>query len=215
VALLEVGVPAEKIRVVPLMYRADESSFVAKEFPARFDCGRPLRVLFLGSLIIRKGIHLALQVARLLAGAPVEFWFVGSIGVTLPDDLRENDKVRWIGPVNRSTTTKFYQSCDIFLFPTLSDGFGLTQLEAMGHGLPVIASNRCGDVVRHGVDGLVLSQNSPAEIAEVLRSCLAEPNLLRHWSKAARQRVQDFHPDVVLPRMLNVTECNPKAMRDA
>lgn len=214
-ALSDEGVPAEKIRVVPLMYRAPDPEVVNKGYPSHFDNERPLRVLFLGSLIIRKGVHLALQAARLLADAPVEFWFVGNIGVTLPDDLRQNERVHWIGPVDRAATARHYRHCDVFLFPTLSDGFGLTQLEAMAHGLPVIASHRCGDVVRHQVDGLVLEDNSPGEIAEVLRGCLADPECLQQWSIAAGQRVRDFHPDVILPQFLQVTHVGPEAECDA
>lgn len=58
----------------------------------------------------------------------------------------------------------------MFLFPTLSDGFGLTQLEALGHGLPVIASEFCGRVVESGRNGVVL----PELTAEAVAACVAD-----------------------------------------
>ena len=44
-------------------------------------------------------------------------------------------------------TGKLYRSADLFVIPTLSDGFAITQLEAMAHGLPVIATPHCAEVI--------------------------------------------------------------------
>ena len=56
--------------------------------------------------------------------------------------------VRWIGPVSRAKTAAFYRQADLLVFPTFSDGFGLTQLEAQAWKLPIIATKFCGDVVQ-------------------------------------------------------------------
>jgi glycosyltransferase involved in cell wall biosynthesis len=72
--------------------------------------------------------------------------------------------------VDKATAEALYRESDVFLFPTLSDGFGLTQLEALGHGLPVIASNYCGQVVENRVNGLVL----PEVTAEAVAACVAD-----------------------------------------
>ena len=58
--------------------------------------------------------------------------------------------------------SKFYKEADVFILPTLSDGFGLTQLEAQSWKLPVIASRHCGEVVRDGENGVVLEEVSAA-----------------------------------------------------
>jgi glycosyltransferase involved in cell wall biosynthesis len=67
----------------------------------------------------------------------------------------------------------------------LSDGFGLTQLEALAHRLPVIASRRCGEVVTDGVNGLLLDEPTTAAIEEALLSCLHNPDQLAQFSKNA------------------------------
>ena len=54
------------------------------------------------------------------------------------------------------------------ILPTLSDGFALTQLEALSYGCPVIASRFCGDVVRPGINGWLLDDLEPQEIAEAI-----------------------------------------------
>ena len=64
------------------------------------------------------------------------------------------------------------------ILPTLSDGFGLTQLEAQAWSLPIIASRFCGEVVRDGQNGLLLENLTGETIHEVLRQCIANPELL-------------------------------------
>jgi glycosyltransferase involved in cell wall biosynthesis len=54
--------------------------------------------------------------------------------------------------VTHCGTDAFYERADLFLFPTLSDGFGLTNLEAQAWSLPIVASRFCGEVVRDGVN---------------------------------------------------------------
>ena len=73
--------------------------------------------------------------------------FHTSIQIAVPADLRDHPQVRWAGTVSREDTARYYRDADVFLFPTYSDGFGLTQLEAQAWKLPIIASVFCGAVV--------------------------------------------------------------------
>ncbi|HEX6650780.1 MAG TPA: glycosyltransferase family 4 protein [Pyrinomonadaceae bacterium] len=173
-ALLDEGVPSEKIRVVPVAYEAPpESSSFQRSYPTSFTAERPFRVLFLGQINLRKGVGPLLDAVKLLAREHIEFWFVGPTQVTLPDG------VKWFGVVPRVDVDKFYKDADVFIFPTLSDGFGLTQLEAQAWKLPVIASRNCGEVVCDGVNGVLLEEVSGEAIAEVLCSFLRSPDTLR------------------------------------
>src|SRR5205814_3008322 len=179
-ALEEEGIPTEKIRVVPLAYQAPtEAEEFERKYPEAFSTVRPLRVLFLGQVNLRKGIGPSLEAVRLLSREPVEFWFVGPVHVHVPADLRDNSRIHWVGAVPQSATSAFYRNADVFLFPTFSDGFGLTQLEAQAWKLPVIASKFRGDVVKDRYDGWILAEVSANAIAGALRHCLAEPFRLR------------------------------------
>ena len=129
--LLDEGVPADKIHVVPLSYDPSmEATGFIRTYPAAFDSARPLRVLFLGQVNVRKGLLEILGAISLLEALPVEFWVVGDVQMTIPPEYRHNPRIKWFGAVPRSETTRFYRDADVFLFPTFSDGFGLTQLEA-------------------------------------------------------------------------------------
>jgi len=182
-ALLAEGVPAAKIRVVPLAY--DETNPMAafrREYPTAFTSARRLRALFLGQINLRKGLGPLLEAIRLVRGEPIEFTFVGPIQLSIPADLRDHPKVRWMGSVAREDAARFYRDADVFLFPTFSDGFGLTQLEAQAWKLPVIATKFCGDVVEDGKNGFVLPEITPVSIVATLRRCLAEPARLQELS---------------------------------
>jgi glycosyltransferase involved in cell wall biosynthesis len=176
-ALLGEGVPAEKIRVLPVAYEgASEAKSFQRSYPKAFTSARPLRVLFLGQINLRKGVRQLFDAVNLLADEPIEFWLVGPAQVDLPA------RVRWFGVVPRVEVDKYYKDADVFILPTLSDGFGLTQLEAQSWKLPVIASRQCGEVVCDGVNGVVLKEVSGEAIADVLLEFLHTPERLSAMS---------------------------------
>src|SRR5437667_11216133 len=185
--VLKAGVNGEKVSVIPLAYEPITNTQITRAYPARFTRDRPLRVLFLGQVNLRKGVARLFDAIRLLKNEPIEFQFVGPAQISIPDDIRGNPRVRWFGGVSRGETASFYRRADVLIFPTLSDGFGLTQLEAQAYGLPIIASRDCGDVVRDGVNGLRLPDLSGESIADALQRCLCKPNRLRTFAENAIQ----------------------------
>ena len=96
--------------------------------------------------------------------------------------------MKWFGPVTRKQAAEFYRNADVFILPTLSDGFAITQLEAQAHGLPVIASKNCGKVVENGVNGIILDEPSAACIAHAVRDCIASPDRLEKLASASGVR---------------------------
>jgi glycosyltransferase involved in cell wall biosynthesis len=184
-ALVRLGIPKEKLSIIPLAFENKVPAILPKVYPRAFTATRPLRVLFLGQISLRKGIARLLDVARSFQSQPVEFLMVGPIQITIPEDLRSNRKIRWVGPVTRSNFRNYYDQSDVFILPTLSDGFALTQLEALAHRVPVIASRQCGEVVIDQVNGLLLEQPTAEAIEEALRSCLHNPDRLAQFSDNA------------------------------
>jgi glycosyltransferase involved in cell wall biosynthesis len=181
-ALLEAGIPAPKIRVIPLAFEpSPEARSFNRSYPEKFTTQRPLRVLFLGQINYRKGAMQLLEAVKQMSGEPVEFWFVGPLQVDIPHELK--DKIKWFGHAPRSDVSFYYRDADVFILPTFSDGFGLTQLEAQSWKLPVIASGYCGDVVRNGFNGMLLENVSAAAITNVLHQLLRSPESLQAMSQ--------------------------------
>jgi glycosyltransferase involved in cell wall biosynthesis len=182
-ALVNEGLPAAKIKIIPIAYDEPKpNDGFRRKYPVKFTFSRPLRVLFLGQINLRKGLGPLLDAVRALRGKPIEFVFVGPIQISIPLDLQDDCQVRWIGPVPSSRTAEFYRDADVFAFPTFSDGFGLTQLEAQAWKLPIITTRFCGDVVRDGRNGWVLSDVTASAIDATLRHCLATPAHLQEMS---------------------------------
>jgi glycosyltransferase involved in cell wall biosynthesis len=137
----------------------------------------------------------------MLKNEPMDFTFAGPIGVKIPDESLGMSNVRFLGSVDKATTERLYRESDVFLFPTLSDGFGLTQLEALGHGLPVIASRNCAQVVEDRDNGLVLPEVSPETIAQAIMELIRDRDLLAKLK--ANARVPDkCHPRHLAPALL-------------
>jgi len=178
-ALLREDIPETKIRVLPLAFEAAEAAEAfQRHYPSAFTPARPLRVLFLAQINLRKGARELLDAARLLADEPVEFWFVGPPQIHIPPDLRDVPYIKWFGAVPRTKVDRFYRAADVFILPTFSDGFGLTQLEAQSWKLPVIASRFCGEVVQHDHNGVILDEVSAEAIAKILIELLRSPQRL-------------------------------------
>jgi glycosyltransferase involved in cell wall biosynthesis len=205
-ALREEGVPAEKMRIIPLAYdEPRDAEAFRREYPVTFTHDRPLRVLFLGQINLRKGIGPLLEAISLLRGEPIEFTLAGDIQVEIPADLRDDPCVKWVGSVPREQTNRFYRDADLFVFPTFSDGFGLTQLEAQSWGLPILTTKFCGKVVEDEQNGWFLPAVTPDAIAQAIRSARENPKKLQEMSACAAP-AEPFGLDWVGRQWLNVFE---------
>lgn len=188
-ALIAQGVDPSKLRVVPLAYESTEVG------PARPVRDGPLRLLFLGLVCLRKGIQYLIEAARLLGDRRLEFTVAGPLLVSDVARAEAPSNVRFLGRVQRSETPRVYAAADLFLFPTLSDGFGITQLEAMAHGLPVIATPCCGRVVTPGKDGLIVPSGDASALAGAIASLDDDRGSLAAMSVEARAKVAAFSLD--------------------
>jgi glycosyltransferase involved in cell wall biosynthesis len=209
--LMEAGVDAAKLVEIPLVYERAElpvgslqssvEPLATRHLPHVTGSRPRLRVLFLGSVILRKGVGQLFDAIKMLRDESLDFTFAGPVGVKIPDDVSRMPNVRFLGPVDKAAAARLYREADVFLFPTLSDGFGLTQLEALGHGLPVIASRNCGQVVENRLNGLVLGEVTPAAIADSIMELVHDRDLLAKLKSNAR--VPDkCHPRHLAPALL-------------
>ena len=153
---------------------------------------KPLRVLFLGQVILRKGIQYLIEAAKLLKEESIHFDVVGPIGISEEAMKSAPPNMIFHGSVTRDRTREFYERADLFVLPTLSDGFALTQLEAMAYGLPVISTPNCGEVVTDGLDGLILPASDSSALAEAFQLLIQDPEKLRSMSDATKAKVEQF-----------------------
>ena len=169
----------------------------------RLDPSRPLRVLFVGNHCLAKGYHVFVEAAR-QAGAGFEFISVGS-HMLRPAYLAQAGKhVSILGAKTRTGVREAMDRADVLVFPTLSDGFGLVQLEAMAAGLPVIATTCCGEVVKDHVNGLIISPRDPQAIVSALHELRADASKYEQLSSAASRRPFDYRPELHFEALLGI-----------
>jgi glycosyltransferase involved in cell wall biosynthesis len=197
-ALVQQGVPPEKLVIVPLCYETNLDSGDATEIssgvsrPIRDFRKDPLRVLFLGQVMLRKGIQYLVKAARLMQSEHVRFDVVGPIHVSAKAVAEAPSNVVYHGRATRDRISDWYRKADVFVLPTLSDGFAITQIEAMAHGLPVIATHNCGAVVSNYVDGFVVPPGDAEAFANAICCYLDNPGLLKKQSGAALEKAGQF-----------------------
>jgi glycosyltransferase involved in cell wall biosynthesis len=185
-ALVRQGIPENKIVTVPLAYEAG----VGRTRPV--NARSSLAILSLGNVSLGKGVPYLLEAARLLEGENVTFTVAGPIGITADAVASAPRNVTFTGRVTRDRLAEVYEAADVFVFPTLSDGFGITQLEAMAHGVPVIATPRCGEVVVDGRNGFIVPAADGRTLAEAILRLERDRALLAELSREALRRAGEF-----------------------
>ena len=100
-----------------------------------------------------------------------------------------------VGRVTEEEKWRLLGSVDLLCAPSLGgESFGMVLTEAFASGTPVVASDIAGyrDVVRHGVDGLLVPAGDPVELGEALRSLASDPARRERMAVAARERAERF-----------------------
>jgi glycosyltransferase involved in cell wall biosynthesis len=183
-ALVQQGVPAEKIIIVPLAIDLHHS-----ELPPPIEAKGALKVLWLGNIILSKGIQYLVQAARLLETQKIEFLLAGPVGLEEQVVRTFPSNMRFLGRITRDELSQVYRQAHVFVLPTISDGFAVTQLEAMAHGLPAVVTPNCGRVVTHGMDGLLVPARNAQALADALAQLNANRDLIRDMSHHALKTV--------------------------
>lgn len=192
------GVPDEKTVIVPLDFEGPLNPPIR----TRWAGSRPLRCVWVGTACLRKGLRVLVEAARELEREPVEIDVYGDVkvdlrGVSLPRN------VCFHGVVGHGRVPGILQQSDLFVFPTLSDGFGRAQLEAAAYGCPVIATERCGDVVEDGRSGIVIEAGSVSAFVSAVRRILDRELCLESLSLGAVERAKRFSPMIVATEMVD------------
>jgi glycosyltransferase involved in cell wall biosynthesis len=201
---LREGIASERVSVLPLgvdtaAFRA--SAEVVEERCRRIMQGRPLRILFVSNLSMQKGCWDLVRIMEALPPGGFEWRLIGQMTPEvrrLAPVLRKYAHI--LPPQPHQTLARWYAEADIFLLPTIQDGFAAVLAEAHANALPLLTTtNSAGpDLVTNGTNGWVLPIRSPeafidrlqwaghhrGELAEMVRYLHNHPRL-RSWDDAA------------------------------
>jgi len=196
------GVERERVRVVPLGVEAGlqpPSQEARGRARTRYHLDHPF-ILFVGNVEPKKNLPTLLRAFAALKrdGLPHELVIAGKRGwkcravFRLPRELGIEASVRFLGYVEESDLAGLYGASELFVFPSLVEGFGLPPLEAMACGVPVITSDAealletTGDAAEH-----VPALDAEA-LAEAMRRVLGDPALRERMRAAGAARAAQF-----------------------
>lgn len=197
--VLELGARPDQVSVLPM--GADLSGVV----PHVDAAGGPVRLLFVGRLVEKKGLHVLLAALRRMA-AEAHLTVVGD--GPLRADLEERARglpVTFVGQLGRAALRQAYAEADVVVVPSVpaasgdQDGLPVVLLEAMGSGCAVVASALPGldEAVRDGVDGVLSPPGDADRLAQALDALAADPARRATLGQAAVRRAADFSVDAL------------------
>jgi glycosyltransferase involved in cell wall biosynthesis len=149
------------------------------------------RLIFVGSLIKRKGVHHLLKVWKQLALKDAELVIVGGLTSELEPYVKEFN-----GPTMTFTGFAANVAAELgrstaFVFPSESEGSAKVNYEAAACGLAQITTRESGDVVIDGLNGRIIPPNDPAALAEAILDFYNNPGQLRIMGENGRKRVAE------------------------
>jgi phosphatidylinositol alpha-mannosyltransferase len=180
-------------RIVPNGVHVDlDHALAAAERPM----GEKLRIVFVGQAVERKGLPLLLRAFEALREhIPTELTVIGPSSEELSPLLLDPRDVRMLGKVDEETKRRELAEADVLCAPSLgAESFGMVLTEAFAAGTPVVASDIAGyrDVVRNGVDGVLVAPGDAQALAEALRDLYDEPERRASLARSAARDVERF-----------------------
>ena len=157
----------KKLKYVPL-----GSNFKYRERKNKTD--DIFRILLVGNSFLRKGTHYLIEAMKFLPDAKTELWLRGEIPASYRK-LIKDPRIKIIEAVSAEKLHDIYSNADVFVQPSIDEGFGMTVLEALSFGLPLVVTENVGakDVLNEKV-----SQTVPIRDPEALaKAILAVRNL--------------------------------------
>lgn len=173
---------------LPAGERADRGEAIGPE--------RPLRILFIGQAVERKGLPVLLKAFEALREhVPATLTLVGASPEQVEPLLLDGRGVCALGKVSEAQKAAELARADVLCAPSLrGESFGMVLTEAFAACTPVVASNITGyrDVVRDGLDGVLVPPSDPVALAEALRAIALDGDRRVAMAGQARERAQRF-----------------------
>ncbi|HEY7890624.1 MAG TPA: lysylphosphatidylglycerol synthase domain-containing protein [Solirubrobacteraceae bacterium] len=170
----------------------------------------PLRILFIGQAVARKGLPVLLSAFEALRDhVPATLTLVGANTQEIAPMLLDDHGVRALGKVSEQQKRAELERAQVLCAPSLhGESFGMVLTEAFAAATPVVASDIPGyrDVVRDGVDGLLVAPGDPLELAQALRRLALDAHERARMARAAHERAQRFAWPHVAAEVLEVYE---------
>jgi glycosyltransferase involved in cell wall biosynthesis len=164
-----------------------------------------LRIFFLGNLISRKGVHRLLEALALVDQVFQGSWECRIGGSAMDQAYREalqdqrqrlglKGQVHFLGKLTGPELEEAWDWTNLFCLPSQMEGFGMVFLEAASRGIPVIGPKTGGvpEIIENGLNGYLLEENSPQEIAGLILGIAQDQNLWKQLQAGSINKAGEF-----------------------
>lgn len=190
---LEEGCPdpavAAKTRV--LNYCFDENLYAHISKPEPVPPAAPVKFLFLGQLIPRKGIHHALEAIARIPASQAQLTLVGMMGLPKETFAKFSDRVDFIPTVARADVPRIMSEHHVFLLPTYFEGAGIVLYEALASGMALIQSRNAALAATPDT-GIMLEQIDTDHLHAAMMSVIEDRSRLDHFRSNAQAEAQNY-----------------------
>jgi len=189
-SFIDMGVPAEKVHVIPYGVRLDKFKLIEPPAADRFD------VLFAGQISLRKGIPYLLEAFHRLRHPHKSLTLVGGV----QDELRPllaklpTEDVTFTGSLPQPELARRMSRSHVLVLPSVEEGFGMVMAQAMATGCPVIASDATGaeHLFADGQAGFIFPSRDVDTLAKRLQQLADDPALRQRMSAEALTCVRNL-----------------------
>jgi starch synthase len=186
-SFVEEGVAPEKIHVIPYGVRLDSFRPVAKPSQQDFE------VIFIGQISLHKGIPYLLEAFARLRHPRKRLRLIGSRMREMKPvlDKLPTSQVEMLGTLPKSELLEYLSRSHVLVLPSIDEGFGMVQGEAMACGCPVIATTNSGaeNLFTDGVEGFIVPPRDAIALADRLQQLADDSQLQQRMSASALERV--------------------------
>ena len=197
------GVPADRITVVPHFFESQESP---QSYPTHGDA------LFVGRLSPEKGVDRLFQAWAMIQDNGRILWIVGDGPergrLEAMSRTMALKNVRFTGFLEHSEMARIWANAAFSVVPSIwKEPFGMVVLEAWSKRRPVVAHSlgALPEIISHGEDGLLVSADHPSEMADAMRAILFNPAMGEGMGKRGKERLdKDFSKSVWSQRIGDV-----------
>ncbi len=197
--LIEHGIAPKSVTVIPYGVDCRRFSPAPDEDASRRGSREPgLQLLFVGRINQRKGLHYLLEAMRLLDRRHIHLTVCGRVvdGLDLFRPYREllRSQIEIRPSVSAAELVEAYRAADLFVLPSIAEGFGQVLLESLACGLPVLSTTHTAapDLIEEGLQGWVVEPGRADLLAERISWAADHPEALAAMRAPARARAEQM-----------------------
>ena len=209
------GIAKNKIQII-----APASGVPKQPWKVKDKDGQPITLLYVGYCTKRKGLEYLLDAMRKIRNIDITLDIVGDINIepnyveslsNLIKTYQMQSKVFFHGLVSSERLWKYYESADIFVLPSILEGFGISLLEAARFGLPIVStkSGAIPELIRNRENGLLVPPEDPEALANAILELITNRELRgRIARKAWEESREDYSWETVGESFMKALELN-------